>query len=113
MWRVGGAVAGPVAFGCRLCAARRTGAAVRVMRYTQRWERVCIRHGRWALDADADQKLEHLDLGGIPEVAAAQRRWWGVARRAARAGTDPGEVFGLAYAVVARWWPGGGMGRTG
>lgn len=24
-WRTGGAVAGPVAFGCRLCAARRTG----------------------------------------------------------------------------------------
>ncbi|MEU1676826.1 DNA-binding protein [Streptomyces roseifaciens] len=106
MWRVGGAVVGPAAFGCRLCAARRTGAAVRVVRYAQRWERVCVRHGQWALDADADQMLEHLDLCGVPEVVAAQRRWSGVARRAAGAGTDPGEVFGLAYAVVARWWEG-------
>jgi hypothetical protein len=57
-WRTGGAVAGPVAFGCRLCAARRAGTAVRVVRYTPRWERVCVRHGRWLLDADADQPLE-------------------------------------------------------
>ncbi|MFE5869546.1 DNA-binding protein [Streptomyces roseifaciens] len=106
LWRVGGAVVGPVAFGCRLCVARRTGAAVRVVRYAQRWERVCVRHGRWVLDADADQRLEHLDLRGIPEVMAAQRRWAGVARRAARAGAEPGEVFALAYAVVARWWEG-------
>ncbi|MGW2602090.1 DNA-binding protein [Streptomyces klenkii] len=106
VWRVGGAVVGPAASGCRLCAARRTGAAVRVVRYAQRWERVCVRHGRWALDADADQMLEHLDLRGIPEVAAARRRWSGVARRAVRAGVDVGEVFGLAYAVVALWWEG-------
>ncbi|MEV4927273.1 DNA-binding protein [Streptomyces roseoverticillatus] len=105
VWRVGGAVVGPVAFGCRLCPARRTGAGVRVVRYAQRWERVCVRHGRWVLDADADQMLEHLDLRGVPEVVA-QRRWSGVARRAARAGTDAGEVFALAYAVVARWWEG-------
>ncbi|GAA2485128.1 DNA-binding protein [Streptomyces longisporus] len=103
-WRTGGAVAGPVAFGCRLCAARRTGTAVRVVRYAPRWERVCARHGRWLLDADADQPLEHLDVRGVPEVAAAQRRWTGVARRAARAGVDPARVFDLAYAVVARWW---------
>ncbi|MEV5952143.1 TniQ family protein [Streptomyces sp. NPDC051993] len=96
-WQTGAAALEPVAFGCRLCTARRTGAEVRVMRYAQRWERVCVRHGRWALDADADQLLEHLDLRGIPEVTAAQRRWSGVARHAARAGTDPGEVFGLAY----------------
>ncbi|MGW1077282.1 hypothetical protein [Streptomyces sp. NPDC002537] len=106
VWRVGGAVAGPGAFGCRLCTARRTGTAVRVVRYAQRWERVCVRHGRWALDADADQPLEHLDLRGMPEVGAAQRRWSGVARRAARAGADAGEVFTLAHAVVARWWEG-------
>ncbi|RCH59724.1 DNA-binding protein [Streptomyces sp. SDr-06] len=105
-WQTGSAAWGPVAFGCRLCTARRTGAGVCVMRYAQRWERVCVRHGRWALDADADQLLEHLDLRGIPDVAVAQRRWLGVARHAARAGTDPGEVFGLAYAVVARWWEG-------
>ncbi|WP_248512241.1 hypothetical protein [Streptomyces sp. D2-8] len=36
-WRIGGAVAGPVAFGCRLCAARRTGTVVRVVRYTPLW----------------------------------------------------------------------------
>ncbi|BET45101.1 hypothetical protein RGQ21_00830 [Kitasatospora aureofaciens] len=103
-WRTGGAVAGPVAFGCRLCAARRTGTAVRVVRYAPRWQRVCVRHGRWQLDADADQPLEHLDLRGVPEVTAAQRRWAGVARRAVRAGVDPERVFALAYAVVARWW---------
>ncbi|MEU5438232.1 DNA-binding protein [Streptomyces sp. NPDC020719] len=79
---------------------------MRVVRYAQRWERVCARHGRWALDADADQPLEHLDLRGMPETVAAQRRWSGVARRAARTGTEPGEVFALAHAVVARWWEG-------
>ncbi|MFG2919768.1 DNA-binding protein [Kitasatospora sp. NPDC048298] len=103
-WRVGGAVVGPVAFGCRSCAARRSGTPMRVMRYAQRWERVCTRHGRWLLDADADQALEHLDLRGLPEVAAAQRRWARVVRRAVRAGTGPGEVFGVAHAVVCRWW---------
>ncbi|MER7707721.1 DNA-binding protein [Kitasatospora sp. NPDC097605] len=103
-WRVGGAVAGPVAFGCRLCAARRTGTPVRAMRYAQRWERVCVRHRRWLLDADADQPLEFLDVSGLPEMAAAQRRWVRVARRAVRAGVGPGEVFGVAWAVVCRWW---------
>jgi hypothetical protein len=104
LWRVGGAVVGPVAFGCRLCAARRTGAAVRTVRYAPRWERVCVRHGRWGLDADADQPLEHLGLRSLPEVVAAQRRWAGVARRAPGAGAEPGRVFALAHAVVARWW---------
>ncbi|GGM24101.1 hypothetical protein GCM10010129_80630 [Streptomyces fumigatiscleroticus] len=104
LWRTGGAVVGPAAFGCRLCTARRTGAAVRVVRYAPRWERVCVRHGRWLLDADADQPLEHLDLRGVPEVAAAQRRWPGVARRAVRAGVGPERVFTVAHAVVARWW---------
>lgn len=104
LWRIGGAVVGPVAFGCRLCTARRTGAAVRVVRYAPRWERVCVRHGRWLLDADADQPLEHLDLRGLPEVVAAQRRWPGVARRAVRAGVEPERAFTVARAVVARWW---------
>ncbi|MFF3585000.1 DNA-binding protein [Streptomyces mirabilis] len=103
-WRIAGAVAGPVTFGCRLCAARRTGTVVRVVRYAPLWERVCVRHGRWLLDADADQPLEHLDVRGVPEVAAAQRRWAGVARRAGRAGAEPERVFALAHAVVARWW---------
>jgi hypothetical protein len=103
-WRIGGALAGPAAFGCRLCVARRTGTAERVVRYTPRWERVCARHGRWLLDADAGQVLEHLDLRGVPEVAAAQRRWAKVAQRATRAGAEPEKVFALAHAVVARWW---------
>ncbi|WP_372236752.1 DNA-binding protein [Streptomyces sp. MNU77] len=104
LWRIGGAVVGPVAFGCRLCTARRTGAALRAVRYAPRWERVCVRHGRWLLDADANQPLEHLDLRDLPEVVAAQRRWPSVARRAVRAGAEPERVFALGYAVVARWW---------
>lgn len=103
-WRTGGAVAGPVAFGCRLCTARRTGAAGRAVLYAPRWNRVCTRHGRWLLDADADQPHEHLDVRRLPEVGAAQRRWAGVARRAVRAGAEPERVFALAHAVVARWW---------
>ncbi|WP_374991330.1 DNA-binding protein [Streptomyces sp. LHD-70] len=104
VWRTGGAVVGPVAFGCRLCAALRCGAAVRWVRYAARWERVCVRHGRWLMDADADQELEHLDLRAVPDVIVAQRRWVGVARRAVRGGVEPERVFALAYAVVARWW---------
>ncbi|MEU7592636.1 DNA-binding protein [Streptomyces sp. NPDC039022] len=84
--------------------ARRTGAPVTAVRYVPRWDRVCVRHGRWGLDADADQRLEYLDVRGVPEVAAAQRRWAGVARRAVRAGARPERVFALAQAVVARWW---------
>ncbi|MDH6545908.1 DNA-binding protein [Streptomyces sp. SAI-041] len=103
-WRIAGAVAGPVAFGCRLCTARRTGMWVRVVRYAPRSSRVCARHGRWLLDADADQPLEHLDLCGLPEVVAAQRSWAGVARRAVRAAVEPERVFALARAVVCWWW---------
>ncbi|MFH9016482.1 hypothetical protein ACH4C6_34685 [Streptomyces sp. NPDC017943] len=40
----------------------------------------------------------------MPEVAAAQRQWAGVARRAVRAEVEPERVFALAHAVVARWW---------
>ncbi|MCX4775266.1 DNA-binding protein [Streptomyces sp. NBC_01264] len=104
LWRVGGAVVRPVAFGCQLCAARRTGLAVQVVRYAERWERVCGRHGRWLLDADADQPLENLDLRGSPEVVAAQQRWGVMERRARRVGVEPAEVFVLARAVVCRWW---------
>ncbi|MBL1090478.1 TniQ family protein [Streptomyces sp. 9-7] len=103
-WRSAGAVAGEAAFACRLCTARRTGQAPRAVRYVPRWQRVCVRHGRWLLDADADQPLEHLDLRGVPEVAAAQRRWAGVARRAVRAGVEAEQAFTVAHAVVARWW---------
>jgi hypothetical protein len=103
-WRAGGAAVAPVAFGCRSCTAARTGEAARTVRYAARWERVCGRHRRWALDADADQPMEHLDLRGCPQVVAAQRRWDGVVRRARRAEVKPGELFGLASAVVCRWW---------
>ncbi|MDW8810246.1 DNA-binding protein, partial [Streptomyces scabiei] len=103
-WRAAVAVAGEAAFGCRLCTARRTGQALRAVRYVPRRQRVCLRHGRWLLDADADQPLEHLDPRLLPEVVAAQRRWPGVARRAVRAGVEPQQAFTLAHAVVARWW---------
>ncbi|WP_338146042.1 DNA-binding protein [Streptomyces scabichelini] len=106
-WRAAGAVVGPAAFGCRLCTARRTGQAVQAVqavRYVPHWQRVCLRHGRWLLDADADQPLEHLDLRGVAEVVTAQRQWPSVARRAVRAGVEPEQVFTLAHAVVARWW---------
>ncbi|WP_328952565.1 DNA-binding protein [Kitasatospora purpeofusca] len=65
---------------------------------------MCTRHGRWLLDADADQALEYLDVRGLPEIARAQRRWARVARRAVRTGVGPGEVFAVARAVVCRWW---------
>ncbi|MGW6654358.1 DNA-binding protein [Streptomyces sp. CB02130] len=106
VWRTGGVVVGPVAFGCGLCTAQRTGTAVRAVRYVPRWERVCVRHGRWLLDADADQPREYLDVRRLPEVVAAQRRWASVGRRAVRAGAEPARVFALARAVVARWWEG-------
>ncbi|MER6274462.1 hypothetical protein [Streptomyces sp900105755] len=35
-WRTGGAVADPVAFGCRLCTARRTGTVLRAVRHMPR-----------------------------------------------------------------------------
>jgi hypothetical protein len=100
-WRTGGAVAGPVAFGYRLCAARRAGTAVRVVRYAPRWERVCLRHGRWLLDADADQPLEHLDMRQLPEVTAAQRRWGGW--RGGRCGPGPSRSGCSRWRM--RWWP--------
>lgn len=92
VWRIGGAVGGSVAFGCRLCTARRTGTAVRVMRYAPRWERVCVRHGRWLLDADADQPHEHLDVRRLPEVVAAQRRWAGGGAAGWKGGIRAGAV---------------------
>lgn len=93
-WRAAGSVIGPAAFGCRLYTARRTGQAVRAVRYVP----------RWLLDADADQPLEHLDLRDIPEVVTARRQWPSVARRAVRAGVVPEQAFTVAHAVVARWW---------
>jgi hypothetical protein len=103
-WRVGSAAYGPVAFGCRLCTARRTGEATTVMRYRSGWQRVCERHQRWLLDADGGHGLEYLDLSQCPDITAAQRRWAGVARRAAQAGAGPEQVFAVARAVVCAWW---------
>ncbi|GAA3101156.1 hypothetical protein GCM10017687_10360 [Streptomyces echinatus] len=70
-WRAAGTEVGPAAFGCRLRTARRTGQAlraVRYLRYLPRWRRVCVRHARWLLDPDADQPLEYLDC-------AVSRKW--------------------------------------
>ncbi|MFD5110275.1 TniQ family protein [Streptomyces cinereoruber] len=106
VWRIGSVVVGPVAFGCGLCTAQRTGTVVRAVRYIPWWDRVCVRHGRWLVDADADQPREYLDVRRLPEVVAAQRRWASVGRRAVRAGAEPARVFALARAVVARWWEG-------
>ncbi|WP_230424323.1 TniQ family protein [Streptomyces radicis] len=103
-WRVASAAGGPVAFGCRLCVARRTGRADAVVRYAQGWQRVCGRHHRWLLDADGGCGLEYLNLSGCPEVEAAQRRWGVVARRASRVGLEPEQVWSVASAVVCRWW---------
>ncbi|MEU4955619.1 TnsA-like heteromeric transposase endonuclease subunit [Streptomyces lavendulae] len=77
---------------------------MRVVRYAERWQRVCERHHRWHLGADADHGMENFNLRESPEVAEAQRRWAGVERHARRAGVEPAEVFGLARAVVCRWW---------
>ncbi|RZB19618.1 hypothetical protein StrepF001_12905 [Streptomyces sp. F001] len=103
-WRVGAQAWGPVSFGCRLCAARRSGRMERVWRYGQRWDRVCARHGRWLLDVGDGHDLEYLDVGGCREVAAAQARWLRVARRAVCTGAEPGSVFAVARAVVCGWW---------
>ncbi len=103
-WQLGSAAHGPVAYGCRPCTARRSGQDQAVMRYRARWRRVCGPHQRWALDAGGGHGLEHLDLHRCPEIAAAQRRWPAVARRAQRAGVEEGAVFAVARAVVCQWW---------
>lgn len=74
------------------------------VRYTRPWQRVCVRHGRWLLDADAGQGLEFFNLGQVPEVVMAGRRWPRAARRAVRSGAEPERVLALARAVVCRWW---------
>ncbi|PWI45053.1 hypothetical protein CK485_07745 [Streptomyces sp. ICBB 8177] len=37
---------------------------LRAVWFAPRWERAWVRHGRWLLDAEAHQPLEHLDLRG-------------------------------------------------
>ncbi|MFD7283805.1 transposase [Streptomyces sp. NPDC059862] len=104
-WRVGATRWGPVAFGCRLCAARRGGAAQGVWVYRPRWQPLCARHGRWLLDTGEGHEWEFVDVSGVmQELVRAQRRWAGVARRAEGIGVGPGEVFVLARAVVCGWW---------
>ncbi|MHA6757207.1 DNA-binding protein [Streptacidiphilus sp. PAMC 29251] len=103
-WQIGAAAHGPVAYGCRLCTARRTGQQVVAMRYREQWQRVCRRHRRWTLGAGEGHDLEHLDLGACPEIVAAQRRWPVVVRGAAMAEVAPGAVFAVARAVVCQWW---------
>ncbi|MFG2880702.1 hypothetical protein ACGFYU_37805 [Streptomyces sp. NPDC048337] len=68
VWRVGATVVGPVTIGCRLCVARRSGQAVRAVRYAERWQRACERHHRWQLDADVDHGLERVcqKNGSVP-----------------------------------------------
>ncbi|BBA95232.1 putative DNA-binding protein [Actinacidiphila reveromycinica] len=104
-WKVASAGEhGPVAYGCALCAAARTGQDTVVVRYVAPWQRACARHQRWMLTAGDGHRHHHLDLRAAPEVAAAQRAWPKVARVAAAAGADPGRVFTLAHAVVCAWW---------
>ncbi|MCT9113056.1 helicase associated domain-containing protein [Streptomyces mirabilis] len=93
-----------MSFGCRLCTARSGGRAQRVWRYGQRWNRVCVRHGRWLLDVGDGHDLEYLDVGGCEELGAAQARWPRVARRAVGAGVEAGAVFTVARSVVCGWW---------
>jgi hypothetical protein len=104
-WKVASAGGhGPVAYGCRLCTAARTGEDSVVVRYVAPWQRVCARHQRWMLTCGDGHRHRTLDLRAVPEIAAAQRAWPKVARTAAAAGADPGRVFTLAHAVVCAWW---------
>jgi hypothetical protein len=104
-WKVASAGPhGPVAYGCRLCTAARTGHDTVVVRYVAPWQRVCTRHQRWMLTCGDGHRHRNLDLRAAPEIAAAQQAWPKVARTAAAAGADPGRVFALAHAVVCAWW---------
>jgi hypothetical protein len=106
-WRVAGSAWGPVVFGCRLCAARRSGGAAQrpVWVYRAPWRRLCARHGRWLLEVGEGHPREFTDVAGLAgELERAQRRWAGAERAAQAAGAAPGEVFALARAVVCGWW---------
>lgn len=103
-WRMGALEWGPVAFACSLCAARR-GAVQQVWVYRPRWRRVCVRHGRWLLDAGQGHPLQCVDAADLAvELMRAQRRWRRVAQAGVAFGADEGEVFALAHAVVCGWW---------
>ncbi|WP_333746294.1 hypothetical protein [Streptomyces sp. IBSBF 2950] len=104
-WRMGALEWGPVVFGCSLCAARRAGGGERVWGYGPQWRRLCVRHGRWLLEAGEGQVPECVEVAGLAgELGRARRRWGRVARSTAGAGAPPREVFALARAVVCGWW---------
>lgn len=69
-WRIGSTVADPAAFGCSLCAARRTGTAVRGVRFAARWERVCIRRRPTPQNFAPAAFASTPDSAGSPLVAA-------------------------------------------
>ncbi|MFG2638086.1 Helicase associated domain protein [Streptomyces sp. NPDC048362] len=104
-WRVAGTW-GPVVFGCRLCAAGRSGDGQRpVWVYRAPWRRLCARHGRWLLEVGEGHPREFTGVAGLAgELGRAQHRWAGAERAAQAAGVAPGEVFALARAVVCGWW---------
>lgn len=100
-WQTGALEWGPVVFGCGLCAARRGGSGERVWVYGPQWRRLCVRHGRWLLEAGEGNPLEFVEVAAlVGELGRAQRRWGRVARVAKGAGAEPREVFALARAVV-------------
>ncbi|GGJ72223.1 hypothetical protein GCM10010121_098500 [Streptomyces brasiliensis] len=43
---------------------------MRVVQYAPLLSRVCVRHERWLLDANADQPHEHLDVRHLPETSS-------------------------------------------
>ncbi len=104
-WRVGSAEWGPVVSGCRLCAARRDPGAGRVWVYRARWQRLCVRHGRWLLDVGEGHPWEFADVDFlVRELDGAQRCFGRLVRARAGVGVVGGEVFALARAVVCGWW---------
>ncbi|MFF4307952.1 hypothetical protein [Streptomyces sp. NPDC001601] len=104
-WRVGPLPWGPVAFGCRACAARRGAPGRPVWAYRPAWRRWCARHGRWLLAVGEGHPLEFAEVTSMTaELGRAQRRWGRVEAAAQTAGVQPREVFALARAVVCGWW---------
>ncbi|MHC3475545.1 Helicase associated domain protein [Streptomyces sp. 7R007] len=104
-WRVGPLPWGPVAFGCRACAARRGAHGRPVWVYRPAWRRWCAAHGRWLLTVGEGHPLEFAEVTAMTaELGRAQRRWGRVEAAAQAAGVRPREVFALARAVVCGWW---------
>ncbi|MGW1563379.1 transposase [Streptomyces sp. NPDC002144] len=104
-WRVGPLPWGPVAFGCRACAARRGAHGRPVWVYRPAWRRWCAAHGQWLLTVGEGHPLEFADVTCMTaELGPAQRRWGRVEAAARTAGVQPREVFALARAVVCGWW---------